>query len=135
MYCYICRISVFYSPSHLQIRPLFSFFSKPRSCYFSPYKHKKSDRLSPIASYLRCYSQQTKSRNSKLCSSKTNSYASYFLITSVAFVPPKPKLLDITVLSSTSRFSVTISRPLAASSRLSMLILGATKPCSSINVE
>ncbi len=62
-------------------------------------------------------------------------YASYFLITSVALVPPKPKLLDITVLSSTSRFSVTISRPLAASSRLSMLILGATKPCSSINVE
>lgn len=62
-------------------------------------------------------------------------YASYFLITSVAFVPPKPKLLDITVFNSTSRFSVTISRPLAASSRFSMLILGATKPCSSISVE
>ncbi len=99
------------------------------------FRHKKNDRLSPIASYLRCDSQKTKSRYSKPRPSKTNSYASYFLMTSVAFVPPKPKLLDITVLSSTSRFSVTISRPLAASSRFSMLILGATKPCSSINVE
>lgn len=62
-------------------------------------------------------------------------YPSNFLITSVAFVPPKPKLFDITVFNSCSRISVTISRPCAASSRFSMLMLGATKLLSSISVE
>lgn len=102
-----------------------------------PYPNKKSGRLSPIHLSLFITLWTLRHEISLLETSHLLflSYASYFLITSVAFVPPKPKLLDITVFNSTSRFSVTISRPLAASSRFSMLILGATKPCSSISVE
>jgi len=59
----------------------------------------------------------------------------YFFITNVAFVPPKPKLLDIIRSNSTSRFSVTISKPCAFSSKLSTLIDGATKLCSIIRIE
>lgn len=66
---------------------------------------------------------------------ETRYYAEYFLMTSVAFVPPKPKLFDITVFSSVSRISVTISKPCAASSSVSMLMLGATKPWFNISAE
>ena len=62
-------------------------------------------------------------------------YAFSLRITSVALVPPKPKLLDMTVVSSRSVASVTMFRPAACSSISSMLMLGAIKPCSSISSE
>src|SRR6185437_16966761 len=43
-------------------------------------------------------------------------------------VPPKPKLLDITVSSGRSRRSRTIGRSAKAGSSVSMLALSATKP-------
>ena len=52
-----------------------------------------------------------------------------------AFVPPKPKLLDITVVSLRSVGWVMMFIPFACSSRSSMLMLGAIKPCSSISSE
>ena len=57
------------------------------------------------------------------------------LNTREALVPPKPKLLDMTVLSSAASYSRTMGRPSAFSSRVSMLMLGAIKPCSIISRE
>jgi hypothetical protein len=59
----------------------------------------------------------------------------YFCITKVAFVPPKPKLFDITKFNSASRASVTMSKPSAFSSSVEIFIDGATKLFSIINIE
>lgn len=60
-------------------------------------------------------------------------YLSNLRITRVALVPPKPKLLDITVVSARWVGWVMISMPSAFSSSVSTLMLGAMKLFSNIS--
>lgn len=117
-----------------------NFIDFPALLWIKPLFYQRPADLSESGAHLRkvltssasAHKQRRKPFGFLLVSLHQGAYL-YLRITSVALVPPKPKLLLITVLSSASRYSRTIGIPSAAESRLSILMEGAIKPPSSIN--